>query len=162
MSDDIIEPVRHTVTVPLPVERAFSVFTDGFDKWWPRSHRIGATEIAEAVLEPRAGGRWYERSADGSECDWGRVLVFEPPHRLVVTWHINGQWQYDPDPGHASEVEVRFTEDAGHTRVDLEHRHIERHGGSAVQLSEAVASQNGWSVILGGYAKIAADTPSRS
>ena len=111
MNQQTIAPVRHAVTVPLPIDRAFSVFTEGFDTWWPRSHKIGGADLAEAILEPRAGGRWYERDTDGGECDWGTVTVFDPPRRLVVTWQINAQWQYDPDPARASEVEVRFTED---------------------------------------------------
>jgi uncharacterized protein YndB with AHSA1/START domain len=92
---------------------------------------------------------------DGGECEWGRVVVFEPPHRLVVTWQIDGQWQYDPDPARASEVEVRFTEEAGHTRVELEHRAIDRHGEDAEQLRKAVESPGGWPGILDGYAKVA-------
>jgi uncharacterized protein YndB with AHSA1/START domain len=150
-----LTPVRHTVTVPLSIERAFSLFTDGFDAWWPRGHKIGDADLAQAVLEPRAGGRWYERDADGAECDWGTVLVFEPPHRLVITWQIDSQWRFDPDPAHASEVEVRFTEEAGHTRVDLEHRNIERHGGNIEELRQAVSSQGGWPGILALYAKSA-------
>jgi uncharacterized protein YndB with AHSA1/START domain len=106
-----IPAIRGTVTVAAPVERAFQVFTDSFGTWWPAEYHIGQADMAAAILEPRAGGRWYERGVDGGECDWGRVLAWEPPHRLVVTWQINGQWQYDPDPAHASEIEVRFTAD---------------------------------------------------
>lgn len=155
MNQKTLSPVRHTVTVPLPIERAFSLFTNDLDAWWPRGHKIGAAEMAEAVLEPRAGGRWYERDADGSECEWGKVLVFEPPRRLVVTWQINAQWQHDPDPTHASEFEVRFTEEAGRTRVELEHRNIERHGEDAEQLWKAFGSPGGWPGILDGYANTA-------
>lgn len=151
-----LPPVRHAVTVPLPIERAFSVFTEGFDRWWPRTHKIGAADMAEAVLEPRAGGRWYERGADGSECDWGTVRVFDPPRRLVVTWQINAQWQYDPDPARASEVEVTFTEDAAGTRVELEHRLIERHGPDSEELRKAVDSGGGWPGLLDLYTKAAA------
>src|SRR2546427_8044055 len=122
-----IPAIHGTITIDVPIERAFRVFTTSFDTWWPREYHIGQTDMAEAILEPREGGRWYERGVDGSECDWGRVLAWEPPHRLVVTWQINGQWQYDPDPGHASEVEVRFTADGpGQTTVELEHRLLHR------------------------------------
>src|SRR6202035_3531847 len=89
-------------TVHLPIERAFQFFTESFNAWWPPQYHIGRADLAEAVLEGRVGGRWYERGVDGSECDWGHVRVWEPPHRLVVTWQINGYWQYDPDPGHAT------------------------------------------------------------
>jgi uncharacterized protein YndB with AHSA1/START domain len=156
MNSQTIPAVRHTVTVPLPLDHAFRVFTEGFDTWWPRSHKIGAADLAEAVLEPRAGGRWYERDADGSECDWGKVLVFDPPRRLVVSWQIDGSWQHDPDPAHASEVEVRFIEEAGGTRVDLEHRNIDRHGADAGALRTAFNAPAGWPGILEGYAKAAA------
>ncbi len=93
-----IAPVRHAVTVPLSPERAFALFTEGYNSWWP-GHHIGKADLAEAVLEPRTGGRYYERDVDGSECEWGKVLVCEPPHRIVVAWQINeqsGAWVYDP------------------------------------------------------------------
>ena len=148
-----IPPVVRTVTVAAPVDLAFTVFTKSLNSWWPPSHRIGAAEIAEAVLECRPGGRWYERGVDGTECDWGRVLVWEPPHRLVLTWQITGEWRYDPDPAHASEIEVRFTAvDAQTTRVELEHRLLERLGPSAGALNEAVSGENGWGMILRRYA----------
>src|ERR1043165_8390958 len=106
-----IAPLRGKTTVNVPVEKAFRVFTESFDSWWPAQFHIGAGEMGQAVLEPRPGGRWFERGVDGTECEWGRVLVWEPPTRLVVTWQINGHWRYDPDPEHASEVEVRFIAD---------------------------------------------------
>jgi uncharacterized protein YndB with AHSA1/START domain len=156
MNQQTLAPVHHEVTVPLPIERAFSVFTESFDTWWPRTHKIGTAELAEAVLESRTGGRWYERGADGSECDWGKVIAYEPPRRLVITWQIDSNWQYDPDPAHGSEVEVLFTEEGGQTRVELEHRHIERHGAAADELRKAVGSTGGWPGLLDGYAKAAA------
>ena len=106
-----IPPLTGTITVDAPIDQAFRTFTDAFGSWWPAEYHIGQADMATAILEPREGGRWYEQGTDGSECDWGRVLAWEPPHRLVVTWQINGQWQYDPDPAHASEIEVRFTAD---------------------------------------------------
>jgi uncharacterized protein YndB with AHSA1/START domain len=104
-SSPTIPPLTGTITVQVPVDRAFRVFTDAFGNWWPAEFHIGQADMATAVLEPRAGGRWYEQGVDGSQSDWGRVLAWEPPHRLVLTWQINGHWQYDPDPEHASEIE---------------------------------------------------------
>jgi uncharacterized protein YndB with AHSA1/START domain len=142
-------PVRKTVTVKASPERAFEVFTDEYDSWWPRTHHIGKSPMTRAILEGRAGGRCYTEHVDGSECDWGKVLVWEPPHRLVLTWQIHGDWTYEPEPSQSSEVEVRFTPEAGGlTRVDLEHRHIERHGASAAALRTAVDSPNGWTGLL--------------
>ncbi len=153
MSTQTIPTVWRTITVDAPVERAFRVFTESFNSWWPPEHHIGEAELAEAVLEPREGGRWYERGIDGSECEWGRVLAWEPPHRLVVTWQINGEWQYDPDPRRASEVEVRFTPDGpGQTMVELEHRLLERLvGGQAVH--DGIGGEGGWTRTLERFAK---------
>lgn len=147
-----IPAVHGTVTVGVPVERAFRFFTDSFHTWWPPEHHIGGADPARVVLEPGTGGRWYERGVDGSECDWGRVLVWEPPHRLVVTWQISGEWKYDPDPGHASEIEIRFTADGpDRTVVALEHRLLDRLvGGRAVR--DAVGGTGGWSALLAVYA----------
>src|SRR4051794_8206613 len=97
------EAVRREITVQASPERAFAVFTVQVDTWWPRSHHVGAAEMAEAVIEPRAGGRWYERGVDGSRCDWGDVLAWEPPHRLLLSWQIGGGWGLGPHPGHARE-----------------------------------------------------------
>jgi uncharacterized protein YndB with AHSA1/START domain len=153
-----IPALRGTVTVGVPVDQAFRVFTDSFGTWWPADYHIGQAAMAAAILEPRAGGRWYEQGVDGSQCDWGRVLAFEPPHRLVVTWQINGQWQYDPDPEHASEIEVRFTADGpGQTVVELEHRLLDRLvGGQAIH--DAITVQGGgWTSLLDRFAKAAAN-----
>lgn len=151
-----IPPLQGKTTVGVPVQRAFRVFTESFNTWWPPQYHIGQAEMAEAVLEPREGGRWYERGVDGSECDWGRVLVWEPPHRLVVTWQINGQWQYDADPAHASEIEVRFSADGPEqTTVELEHRHLDRLvDGQA--LSEGISGGGGWNAILEAFTKATA------
>jgi len=147
-----IPTVQRTVTVAAPVERAFQVFTSSFSSWWPSDYHIGSADYAGAVMEARAGGRWYERGTDGSECDWGRVLTWEPPHKLVLAWHINGEWQYDPDPEHASEVVVTFTPEGGMTRVDLEHRRLERHGDQADAVRKGVSESGGWGDILQRYA----------
>ena len=148
-------PVVRGVTVAAPRERAFKVFTEQFGTWWPREYSIGAVAPADFVVELRAGGRWYEVGVDGSECDCGRVLAYEPPERVVIAWHLNGNWQYDPD--HASEVEVRFVAEGPHsTRVELEHRHFERHGDGAPGLHGAVSDTSGWAYCLDSYAKAVA------
>ncbi len=141
--------VRREITVNATPERAFEVFVARLDSWWPRSYSIGAAELAEVVLEPRAGGRWYERGADGSECVWGEVLAYEPPHRLVVTWRIDGNWQLD---AHASEIEVTFTPEGEATRVNLAHRHLERHA-AADALRESIGGDGGWSSLLASYSE---------
>jgi uncharacterized protein YndB with AHSA1/START domain len=156
-SETTIPTLRGRATVAMPVDEAFRFFTDSFGNWWPAEYHIGRADMAGAVLEPREGGRWYERGVDGSECDWGRVLAWEPPHRLVVTWQINGRWQFDPDPSHASEIEVRFTADgADQTTVELEHRHIDRLvAGQAIH--DTILSGGGWTAILETFAKGAAN-----
>jgi uncharacterized protein YndB with AHSA1/START domain len=157
-SPQVIAPVRYAVTVPLPADRAFTLFTKGFNSWWP-GHHIGTAELAEAVLEPRAGGRYYERGVDGSECEWGTVLACDPPRRIVVAWQITAQgdaWVYDPDLSRASEFEVTFREEPdGQTRVQLEHRNIDRHGPGAPGIHRGVAGPGGWPGILDNYANVA-------
>jgi uncharacterized protein YndB with AHSA1/START domain len=161
-STQSIPPLIGTLTIDAPVEQVFRTFTDGFGSWWPAEYHIGHAEyhighadMATAILEPRQGGRWYEQGTDGSECDWGRVLAWEPPHRLVVTWQINGHWQYDPEPEHASEIEVRFSADGPEqTTVSLEHRHLERLvDGQA--LRDGITGGGGWSSLLELLAKAA-------
>jgi uncharacterized protein YndB with AHSA1/START domain len=144
--------VRREITVNATPERAFAVFTDGFDTWWPRSHSIGEAELAKVVIEPRTGGRWYEQGVDGSVCDWGEVLAYEPPRRLVVEWRIGGDWNFEKDPDTCSEIEVLFTAEGDATRVTLEHRHLERHTG-AEALKEAVGSEGGWPGLLRFYSE---------
>ena len=146
-------PVRKTITVNASVERAFAVFTEGFDTWWPRSHHIGGQPMEKAIIEMRAGGRMYSRQVDGSECDWGRVTSWEPPRRLVFAWQITHEWGYEPDLAKASEVEIIFTAmGPASTRVDLEHRHFERHGAGGPNMRTAVDSPNGWGGLLQMYA----------
>jgi uncharacterized protein YndB with AHSA1/START domain len=156
-----IPPITGAATVALSVDQAFRVFTEDFTAWWPHQYHIGQAEVAEIVLEPREGGRWYERGVDGSECDWGRVLVWGPPHRVVFTWQITGAWRFDSDPAHASEIEVRFVEEGPEeSRVEVEHRHFERlDGGQAVH--DAIRGGGGWALLLEGYAKATADGESR-
>ena len=129
---DTTTSVRKTITVDVPIARAFEVFTTDFDRWWPRTHHVGATDMAEAIMEGRQGGRWYERGIDGSECEWGSVLVYEPPERLVLAWQLDNEFHYDKDLH--TEVEVRFTaEGPERTRVDLEHRGLDRYGAGPGQ-----------------------------
>ena len=148
---------RATVLVEAPQERAFTVFTDGIDTWWPREHTIGEAELKEMVLEPRAGGRAYGIGVDGSESDWGRVLEFDRPNRIVVSWDITLGWKHELDHAKASEFEVRFIpETADRTRVELEHRHLERHGDGWEAMRDAVGSPNGWRGGLEMFARAAA------
>ncbi|XRQ08701.1 metalloregulator ArsR/SmtB family transcription factor [Actinomadura welshii] len=150
--------LRGTVTVRASVHHAFGVFTHSFRAWWPHRFHFGRWDSAEVILGPGAGGRWYERGEDGGECDWGRVLIWEPPHRLVVTWQISGRWEFDPVPEHASEIEVRFVRDApGLTTVDLEHRNIGRVVGGR-DVYGALAGCGGWTVLLARFAETAAAT----
>jgi uncharacterized protein YndB with AHSA1/START domain len=149
--------VHKTVTVEASQERAFDVFTAGFDRWWPRGHHIGDAEMAEAIIECREGGRAYERGVDGSECDWGRVLVFDRPNRIVVSWQLGSDWKYDPDESKASEYEARFIPEADNrTRVEFEHRNIERHGDDAQKIYDTVNSEGGWTGLLKLFAEEAA------
>ncbi|MBN9112906.1 MAG: SRPBCC family protein [Pseudonocardia sp.] len=151
-----IPPITGTVSLAVPVERAFAVFTGSINTWWPHQFHIGQADVEEVVLEPRVGGRWYERGVDGSECDWGRVLLWEPPQRLVFTWQINGSWQFDPDPEHASEIEAVFRPDGSGSIVDVEHRLFERlDGGRAI--NDAINGGGGWALLLDGFAKTVAD-----
>jgi uncharacterized protein YndB with AHSA1/START domain len=145
--------VRTSIVVEAPIERAFSVFTDGIGTWWNPEHHLLKVELAEMVLEPVVGGRVVDRGVDGSECAWARVLAYEPPDRLVISWDINLQWEREPDPDKTSEVEVRFTAEApGRTRVALEHRKLERHGVGWPAMRDAVGSPDGWGDGLRRYA----------
>jgi uncharacterized protein YndB with AHSA1/START domain len=157
MTEQVDTAVRRTITVAASQERAFEVFTAQFGSWWPREYSIGEADMADFVLEPKVGGRWYEVGVDGKECDTGRVTAFEPPDRLTLAWHLDGNWQYDPDPAHASEVEIRFiAEDPTHTRVELEHRGFERHGAAADAVRGGVDNPQGWTYCLELFAKAAA------
>ena len=150
VSDQTAEIAVHkSIIVKASAERAFEVFTAGFDTWWPRSHHIGKAPMKKAIVEGHVGGRCYTAQTDGTECDWGRVLVWEPPLRVVLAWQIDGNWQFQPDLAKSSEVEVRFTaEPDGSTRVDLKHRHLERHGEDAGAVRTAIDSPNGWTGSL--------------
>jgi uncharacterized protein YndB with AHSA1/START domain len=144
--------VHHEVTVAAPLERAFRVFTERFGDFKPREHNLLPAPIVETVLEPHVGGHIYDRGLDGSECRWARIVAYEPPHRLVFTWHIGPTWQLETDPGRVSEVEVRFlVEDDEHTRVVLEHRHLDRHGDGWEAVATGVDGDAGWPLYLSRY-----------
>jgi uncharacterized protein YndB with AHSA1/START domain len=141
--------VRTQIVVAAPIERAFRVFTEQFDRIKPREHNMLGVDIAETVFESRVGGHVYDRGVDGSQCRWARVLAYEPPHRLVISWDINPQWQIETDLDRTSEVEVRFvSESPERTRVELEHRNLERHGQGWDSMRAGVASENGWPLYL--------------
>ncbi|MGZ4167136.1 MAG: SRPBCC family protein [Solirubrobacteraceae bacterium] len=150
-------PVRTQIVVEAPMERAFDVFTREMASWWPADHHILEGELAEMVFEPRVGGRIYDRNVDGGECTWARVLAYEPPGRLVFSWDITPQWQIETDPDRTSEVEVRFiAETDSRTRVELEHRALERHGDGWEGVYGAVSSDGGWPKTLAAFAAHAA------
>lgn len=150
--------VRASVVVDLSPAEAFELFTAGFDRWWPREHHLGKADLANAVLEAREGGRWFERCVDDTECDWGRVLACEPGRRLVLSWQIDPKWQIDPDPSHGSRVEVTFVSDGSKgTRVTLEHSELARHGEGWEAVVKSVGAKEGWPGLLARY--LAAGAP---
>ena len=142
--------VSKTLHVEVPIEKAFQVFTQRMGAWWPASHHIAPTPFQEVVVEPRAGGRWFERDAKGSECEWGRVLTYEPPKRLVLAWHLQPDFKFHPDKDRSSEVALEFiAEGPESTRVEFEHRHLERHGEGWEKLRAGV--DPGWGLVLSGF-----------
>jgi uncharacterized protein YndB with AHSA1/START domain len=150
------DAVRQSVTVPLPVERAFELFVDEFGKWWPKdSHHTGGAPLADAIIEPFEGGRWYERTQEGTESEWGRVLVVERPHRILLAWQLSPKFEYDPEPARATEVEVTFEPQGEGTSVTLEHRGFEVHGDGGPPMRKAVAAEGGWPRLLEIYAAAA-------
>ncbi len=150
-----LEPVRKQITIDAPQAHVFKIFTDGIDKWWPRDHHIGSAPLKQMVVEPKEGGRWYSTSEDGSECENGKVLAWDPPKRVVLAWQITAQWKYDP--ALITEVEVTFTSQGPKkTRVDLEHRNMARFGVAAEATRAMFDSPNAWERTLAAFAKVAA------
>jgi len=145
--------VRKVVSVQAPPSVAWRVFTEKMGTWWPlATHKIGTSRAVDAVIEPRAGGRWYERGEDGATCEWGRVLAWEPPSRLVLAWEISADWKHDPSL--KTEVEVRFLpEGEGATRVELEHRNLEAYGARRDEMLAIFESDGGWSGLLAAFAR---------
>ncbi len=147
--------IRHEIVVEAPIERAFSVFTEGFGSFKPPEHNMLGVELAETVFEPRMGGDVYDRGVDGSVCRWARVLAYEPPDRVVISWDINPQWQIETDLDKTSEVEVRFTsETPDRTRVELEHRSLDRHGVGWEAVRDGVDDEAGWPTYLSRFADV--------
>jgi uncharacterized protein YndB with AHSA1/START domain len=147
--------VRRQIVVDAPIERAFTVFTEGFGDFKPPEHNLLGVAVAETVFEPKVGGHIYDRGVDGSECHWARVLAYEPPDRVVFSWDISPRWQLETDPGQTSEVEVRFVAEApGRTRVELEHRNLDRHGPGWEGVRDGVAHDDGWPLYLDRYAAL--------
>jgi uncharacterized protein YndB with AHSA1/START domain len=145
--------VRHSIVVDAGLEHAFTVFTDGFGDFKPREHNLLPVEIAETVFEPRVGGNIYDRGVDGSECRWARVLAYEPPNRVVFSWDIRPDWQIETEPAKTSEVEVSFiAEGPERTRVELEHRNLDRHGDGWEGVREGVHGDQGWPLYLDRFA----------
>ncbi len=152
--------VRVSVVVDAPIERAFRVFTEDFGRFKPHEHNLLAVEIAETVFEARVGGHLYDRGVDGSECHFARVLAYEPPHRVVLSWDISPHWQVETDLAKTSEVEVQFIAEApNRTRVDLEHRNLERHGEGWEGLSNGLGGDEGWPLYLDRFAALLAEQP---
>jgi uncharacterized protein YndB with AHSA1/START domain len=155
MSQDATPVVLREIVVDAPIERAFAVFTERLGDFKPPEHNLLAVPIAETIFEPRVGGHIIDRGEDGSECRWARVLVFEPPERVVFSWDISPRWEVVTEPANASEVEVRFiSETADRTRVELEHRHIDRHGPEWPAVSDGVGGDAGWPLYLDRYAAL--------
>jgi uncharacterized protein YndB with AHSA1/START domain len=149
--------IRHEVVVQAPIERAFAVFTKDFGSFKPREHNLLSAEIAETVFETHVGGHVYDRGVDGSECRWARVLAYEPPDRVVISWDISPRWQIETDLEKTSEVEVRFIAEAPErTRVELEHRHLDRHGDGWEAVRAGVDSDEGWPLYLERFAGLLA------
>jgi uncharacterized protein YndB with AHSA1/START domain len=147
--------VRRQVVVEAPIDRAFDVFTERFGDFKPKEHNLLGAPIAETVFDPEVGGHITDRGVDGSECRWARILAYEPPDRVVFSWDISPRWQIETDPDRSSEVEVRFTaETPQRTRVELEHRHLDRHGPGWESVRDGVANDAGWPLYLDRYAAL--------
>ncbi|WP_280828468.1 SRPBCC family protein [Mycobacterium sp. OTB74] len=154
-NESTVVEVFRSVTVPLSEQQAFELFTERMTDYWPAEHSIGGSPFEAVVIEPRAGGRWYERGADGTECQWGRVADWQPPRKVVLLWQIGADWKFDPE--FQTDVEITFTaEGPGHTRVDLRHTNLERYGDAAEQMRGILDSPGGWPNTLERFAEAAA------
>jgi uncharacterized protein YndB with AHSA1/START domain len=155
MTETAAVVVQRHIVIEAPVERAFMVFTERFSDFKPPEHNLLGAPIADTVFEPKVGGHIYDRATDGTECRWARVLAYEPPDRVVFSWDISPQWQIETDPDNTSEVEVRFiAEGLDRTRVELEHRHLDRHGPDWESVRDGVAHDAGWPLYLARYAAL--------
>jgi uncharacterized protein YndB with AHSA1/START domain len=150
--------VRRQIVVGAPIDRAFAVFTERFGDFKPREHNMLRVPITETVFEPKVGGHIYDLGLDGSKCQWARILAYDPPTRVVFSWDISPQWTVESDPENTSEVEVTFVaETPERTRVELEHRHIDRHGPGWPAVRDGVAHDEGWPLYLARYAALFAE-----
>ncbi|WP_052119923.1 SRPBCC family protein [Inquilinus limosus] len=147
-----VSPVRTSITVDAPPDRAFGIFTGELGRWWPLAYTYAGAELDTAVIEPRAGGLWFERDHAGRETAWGEVRAWEPPSRLVLSFAVGADRQPEPE-ARASEVEILFLPEGSGTRVELEHRDFERHGDGAGKLRDGMASPQGWALILADFAR---------
>jgi uncharacterized protein YndB with AHSA1/START domain len=153
MTTERLEPVLKSIRVRADATRAFRVFTEEMDSWWPRTHHIGNAPMKQVVVEGKAGGAIYTEQEDGTVCPWGQVLAWEPPYRFVMAWRVSPAWTYEADLSRCSEVEVRFTPgDDGTTLVELEHRGLERHGGDCGRMRRDISSDGGWGGLLAMFA----------
>ena len=147
-----LEPVRKSIRVQANAARAFKVFTEGLDSWWPKTHHIGKSPMTRAVMESGVGGRCYGEQADGTQCDWGRITVWDPPQRFVMAWLIKlegEEWLPEPDASVCSEVEVVFTpQPDGSTLVELEHRGFERMTAGGAMMRASVNLEGGWGGLM--------------
>jgi uncharacterized protein YndB with AHSA1/START domain len=157
--EDLELKVFKSVRLSAPIERAFSVFVEQMESWWPATHHIGKQPFQSIIVEPRTGGSWYERDAHGNNCKWGTVLAWDPPHLVRFSWHLgpdhdSPDWKFDPDLDKASEVEIRFISEAGGTTlVELVHSKFERHGGDPEKLREMFDRPDAWTAILATFAR---------
>jgi len=149
------DTIRRQIVVEAPIDRAFATFTERFGDFKPPEHNLLSAPLAETVFEPRVGGAIVDRATDGSECRWARILAYDPPDRVVFSWDISPRWQLESDPAQTSEVEVRFVaETPQRTRVELEHRHLDRHGTGWEAVRDGVAHDEGWPLYLARYADL--------
>jgi hypothetical protein len=146
--------VKRTLHVAVPVEKAFQVFTERMGAWWPATHHVGKIPFKDIRMDARAGGRWYEINAEGAEVVWGSVVAWEPPTRVVLGWHLQPDFQFDPDVKKASEGSLEFVQEGPEsTRVEFEHRYLERHGENWQKLRDSVGSEGGWNSVMGEFVK---------
>ena len=141
--------VKRILHVEVPIEKAFQVFTERMGQWWPATHHVGGTPFKDILIDKKKGGRWYEVNVEDMECTWGTVIAWEPPKKVVLSWHLQPDWSFNPDLAKASEVALEFiAEGPKKTRVEFAHWHLERHGAGWEKMREQVGADGGWPTIL--------------